>query len=151
MEAFVRTSDGANLWTTTAGQGDPIVLLNGGPGMADYLQPVSALLEAGNTVHRFEPRGCGRSSRDEPYTVARSVADLEDLRRHWKYDRWFVMGHSWGLIWRSPTRCKIPPPSQPLSAFPAAAFTTTGPGILLTSKIAIRRQCRQRHLRPIWM
>ena len=48
------------------------------------------------TVHRWDQRGCGRSTGSGPYTVARFVADLEALRGHFGYARWMVGGHSWG-------------------------------------------------------
>jgi proline iminopeptidase len=47
-------------------------------------------------VHRYEQRACGRSSGGPPYTMARSIADLEALRRHWGHDRWLVGGVSFG-------------------------------------------------------
>jgi proline iminopeptidase len=96
MEAFVSMRDGARLWTVTAGKGPPIVLLNGGPGMPDYLAPVSAMLEGSARVHRYEPRGCGRSGKAARYTLEQAMTDLEDLRAHWGYARWLVVGHSWG-------------------------------------------------------
>jgi proline iminopeptidase len=33
---------------------------------------------------------------DGPYSIARYVADLECLRRHFGHARWLVAGHSWG-------------------------------------------------------
>ncbi|MBX7198694.1 MAG: alpha/beta hydrolase [Rhodospirillaceae bacterium] len=96
MEDFVRLPDGATLWIYTEGHGPPLVLLNGGPGLADYLQPVSTLLADACTVHRYEPRACGRSSPAGPHTLAQAIADLESLRRHWGHERWIVTGHSWG-------------------------------------------------------
>src|SRR5205807_8215303 len=53
--------DGVRPWTTTSGHGPPVVLLNGGPGMADDLLAVASALEDRHTVHRYEQRGCGRS------------------------------------------------------------------------------------------
>lgn len=96
MEDFVRLSDNTLLWTVTDGNGPPIVLLSGGPGLADYLGPVSDLFTASHTIHRFEPRGCGRSSAEGSHTLPEAIADLEALRRHWGHDRWTVAGHSWG-------------------------------------------------------
>lgn len=96
MEDFVRVSNTDALWTCVEGQGPPLVLLGGGPGFADYLQPVSALLADSYTVHRYEPRGCGRSTAAGPHTLRQAIADLETLRRHWGHDSWIVAGHSWG-------------------------------------------------------
>ena len=46
MEITLR--DGAQLWTSTAGapDGPPLVLLHGGPGLWDYLEPVADLAGA---------------------------------------------------------------------------------------------------------
>jgi proline iminopeptidase len=92
----VGAGDGAVLWTSTSGSGRPVVLCHGGPGMADYLEPVAALLDDLVLVHRWDQRGAGRSDHVGPFSVARCVADLEELRRHFGHDRWVVVGHSWG-------------------------------------------------------
>jgi proline iminopeptidase len=47
-------------------------------------------------VHRYDQRACGQSSGGPPHTMARSIADLEALRRHWGYERWIVGGVSFG-------------------------------------------------------
>ena len=69
-------SEGARLWTLAQGSGVPIVLCNGGPGCCDYLAPVAAMLDDLAQVIRFEARGCGRSDRQPPYTIATCLADL---------------------------------------------------------------------------
>ena len=92
----VETDDGARLWTATSGAGPPLVLCHGGPGMADYLGPVAALVDDLATVHRFDQRGAGRSTVSGPYAAGRFVADLEALRVRFGHGRWLVGGHSWG-------------------------------------------------------
>lgn len=98
MNAEVRyaVDDGAKLWTSVSGSGPPLLLCHGGPGLWDYFEPVAQMVNDLATVHRWDQRGCGRSSGDGPYTLARSVADIEDLRRQMQLDRWAVLGHSWG-------------------------------------------------------
>lgn len=93
----ILTDDGAHLAATTTGQpaAPPVLLCHGGPGLWDYLEPVAQLLP-GHRVHRFDQRGCGRSSGPPDYSMARAVADIETLRAHWGYDRWHVFGHSFG-------------------------------------------------------
>ena len=97
MTARVQVASGVALWTTVSGNGEPVVLLNGGPGMADYLGPVAALLDDTLCSHRFEARGCGRSSDQGPFTLATFVEDIEALREHWGHASWYVLGHSWGV------------------------------------------------------
>ncbi|MFF0231646.1 alpha/beta fold hydrolase [Micromonospora sp. NPDC005254] len=90
--------DGARLWTLSSGPagGSPVVLCHGGPGLWDYLGPISAMLDPAHHVHRYDQRGCGRSTGPHDYRLDRALADLDALRRHWGYDRWTVFGHSWG-------------------------------------------------------
>jgi proline iminopeptidase len=84
-------------WTTgTATRLPAVVLLHGGPGLWDYLDPVAQMLSPVTTVHRFDQRGCGGSDDSPDYRIARYVADIEALRRHWGHDGWVVVGHSFG-------------------------------------------------------
>lgn len=93
----VVTDDGAHLAAVSTGvpSAAPVLLCHGGPGMWDYLAPVAHLLPD-HRVYRFDQRGCGGSTGPGDYSVARAIADIEVLRRHWGYDRWTVFGHSWG-------------------------------------------------------
>jgi proline iminopeptidase len=95
VEAFV-DANGASFWTATRGEGDPVLVLHGGPGLCDYLEPVAEMLSDKATVHRYEQRGCGRSPEVEPIDVATLVADIEALRLAWSHERWALVGHSWG-------------------------------------------------------
>jgi len=88
--------DGAVLRVTTTGSGHPLVLCHGGPGLWDYLGPVARLLDGEFLVYRYDQRGCGQSTGDGPFTVARFVADLEALRQALGQVTWWVGGHSWG-------------------------------------------------------
>jgi proline iminopeptidase len=92
----VVTGDGCRLWTTRSGAGDPLVLCHGGPGFWDTLGDVAGLLGDVATVHRWDQRGCGRSERRGPYTVARSLADLDAVLDHHGLARAALLGHSWG-------------------------------------------------------
>ncbi|MFF0659515.1 alpha/beta fold hydrolase [Micromonospora tulbaghiae] len=96
MTAHVRTEDGCRLWADQAGTGSPLVLCHGGPGMWDYLGPVARLLDDHARVVRWDQRGCGRSQRRGPYTVARFVADLDAVRENLAGPRMALLGHSWG-------------------------------------------------------
>lgn len=87
---------GARLWTARQGEGPPLVLLHGGPGLWDYFDDLAAMLDDITEVYRYDQRGSGRSERVPPYDVATFVADLDALRVHWGYDSWVVVGHSWG-------------------------------------------------------
>jgi proline iminopeptidase len=88
--------DGAALWQVTTGSGPPLALCHGGPGLWDYLEPLSILLDGTLLVHRYDQRGCGRSGGDGPYTVDQFVADLDGVRQAAGHGSWWVGGHSWG-------------------------------------------------------
>jgi proline iminopeptidase len=92
----VALPDGAVLQLRTTGSGPPVVICHGGPGLWDYLEPLSGLLDDGLLVHRYDQRGCGRSTGDGPYTVAQFVADLDCVRQATGHASWWVAGHSWG-------------------------------------------------------
>lgn len=96
VEEMIDVGDGARLWSVTEGTGRPVVWSHGGPGGTDGLEVVAEMIADLVRVHRYEQRACGRSSGGPPFTMARAVADLDALRRHWGYDRWVVAGHSFG-------------------------------------------------------
>lgn len=66
------------------------------PGHVDYLAPVADMLIGLASTHRYDQRGCGRSSSDDGYSLERYITDLEELRAYFGYQRWFVFGHSFG-------------------------------------------------------
>jgi proline iminopeptidase len=97
MRESVGLDDGTSLSVTVTGEGAPLVLCHGGPGLWDYLGPLASLLEDSVRVIRYDQRGCGRSSGlDGPFTIEQFVEDLDQLRQALDVDRWWVGGHSWG-------------------------------------------------------
>jgi proline iminopeptidase len=93
-----RADDGCALWTETVGDGRPLVLCHGGPGLWDMFGDVAPGLAgtAGVAVVRWDQRGCGRSQRRGPYSVARSIADLDAVRAASGVPTVDLLGHSWG-------------------------------------------------------
>lgn len=93
----LKADDGTRLWAEKSGEGDPVLLCHGGPGLWDTFEDLAPLLvERGATVLRWDQRGCGRSERRGPYSVARSVADVDVVRRHFGLETVTLLGHSWG-------------------------------------------------------
>ena len=83
------------------GKGEPIVLLNGGPG-ASYLQLEEVALTLGKRYRVILPeqRGTGRS-KPQPYDTSTinlrtALEDLSRLLNHLKLSDAQFMGHSWG-------------------------------------------------------
>jgi proline iminopeptidase len=92
----VCADDGCLLWSAEAGRGEPLIACHGGPGLWDIFGSLAGLLGGDVRVVRWDQRGCGRSERRGPYSVARSVADLDAVRAGLGLERVAVLGHSWG-------------------------------------------------------
>jgi proline iminopeptidase len=91
----VVTDDGHRLWVSVTGQGPPLVLCHGGPGLWDMFAELTAGLAGLRTVVRWDQRGCGRSQPGGPFTLARAVADVDAVVRAAGAPV-ALLGHSWG-------------------------------------------------------
>ena len=97
QEHVIQTSDGASLWTIVEGDGPPVLMCHGGPGLWDYLGGLSGHLRDELRVHRWDQRGCGRSGPAADYGIERAVQDVQELHTILGvHDKWVVVGHSWG-------------------------------------------------------
>ncbi len=87
------------LYTRAVGQGEPLLVLHGGPALShEYLFPgLSPLADIAKVVF-FDQRGCGRSSKpaDHAYDMATMAADVEAVRRSLRLGRVNVLGFSFG-------------------------------------------------------
>ncbi|MFC7622670.1 alpha/beta fold hydrolase [Microlunatus sp. GCM10028923] len=95
----VRLSDGVELatWRTGTATGrPPVVLLHGGPGLWDYLEPVASMIDTLAPIFRYDQRGCGRSDPSDDQSTATYIADLEQLRQAWDVPELILIGHSFG-------------------------------------------------------
>lgn len=87
----------------TFGQGEPLVIINGGPGMnsdgfAQIAREISRRFNLMTII--YDQRGTGKSNLDvvnrTTITMDMMVKDLESLRKHLGVKSWHVMGHSFG-------------------------------------------------------
>jgi proline iminopeptidase len=93
--------DGHELYVESVGRegGIPAIYLHGGPGSG--CQPDHRRLFDPERMHAvlFDQRGCGRSrpkgSRAHN-TTAHLIADMEKIREKYGFERWMVVGGSWG-------------------------------------------------------
>ena len=93
------TVNGAKLWVVLVGKGDPIVIIPGGPGGNHFSYRRFDSLAKNHTVVYFDAFGRGKSdtAKDvKEYSLARDIEDLEGLRIALHYDKWNVLGHSYG-------------------------------------------------------
>lgn len=96
VEKYIKVRNG-NLWTDKRGQGVPVILISGGPGSCNYLDPISNLIDDICEVIMFDPKGCGRSNYDgNGYDLEACLQDIENIREEYGHQSWVVIGHSWG-------------------------------------------------------
>jgi proline iminopeptidase len=80
-----------------SGQGDPVLLLHGGPGLPwTYLRPLGDELASGYQVACYQQRGLPPSTAGAPYDVRAQVADVVAVLDGLSWERAVVAGHSWG-------------------------------------------------------
>jgi proline iminopeptidase len=92
----------ASLYSREIGQGQPIIVLHGGPDFDHgYLLPdLDRLADAFRLIY-YDQRGRGRSGdhvRPEEITLASDVDDLDQVRQHFKLESPALLGHSWGAV-----------------------------------------------------
>jgi proline iminopeptidase len=79
------------------GAGEPVILLHGGPGVPDYLEPVAAMLTPKYRTVTFDQRGVGASmAKDGRYGLTDYVEDVDAVREHFGFGSVHLFGHSWG-------------------------------------------------------
>jgi proline iminopeptidase len=83
------------------GQGYPLIVLHGGPGLdhtmfADYLNPLADQFR----LLLVDQRSQGRSDRspDETWTLEQMAADVVSLAESLNLERYAVLGHSYGAL-----------------------------------------------------
>lgn len=95
--------DGGKIWykKSGTGTGTPAILVHGGPGFSSfYLKSLEALGDD-RPVVRYDQLGGGRSTGltdTTKMTIAHFVAELDSLRSALGYDKFDLIGHSWGTM-----------------------------------------------------
>ena len=96
------TLDDARLFYEVVGEGDPIIVVHGGPGLDhSYLQPGLDALATRNTLVYYDQRGTGRSVANlDTAAIAfdKFVDDVEALRQALGFERVSVLAHSFGAL-----------------------------------------------------
>ena len=94
--------NGANLWVVTVGEGDPIIIIPGGPGGAHLgYRDFDPLTEKHHQIIYFDAFGRGKSDTAKnvsEYTLERDISDIEGLRIALNLDKVTVLGHSYGGV-----------------------------------------------------
>lgn len=93
--------DGFEHYMKIFGEGPPLLIINGGPGVSsDGFESLADSLSKEYTVVLYDQRGTGRSfarkSRQRDFTIAKMVEDIESIKAAMAVTEWTVMGHSFG-------------------------------------------------------
>ncbi len=118
--------DGIRLHYFADGQGTPVLVIHGGPGMP-FTEPVDGLHLLADEYQflYYDQRGCGASTRpidrfassnmwenmqklDKTLGLGAQIADIERIRRIIGEDRLILVGHSWGGLLASLYAAKFP-------------------------------------------
>lgn len=99
-EQGVKRVNGAELFYRAIGEGEPLVVAHGGPGMdQNYLLPQMEELAKQHRLIFYDQRGTGGSSPDldpSAITIERFVDDLNEIRKAFNIEQMNLLGHSWG-------------------------------------------------------
>jgi len=94
---FITRDDEALIAGLRAGNGPPVLLLHGGPGLGfDYLRDLAQELAEENDVAWYQQRGQAPSAVEGPHTVATDVDDARRVLDALGWEKAYVVGHSWG-------------------------------------------------------
>jgi proline iminopeptidase len=96
---FLPVSGGHTIYYEVHGKGRPAVVLHGGPGGGLNHMHLKMFDLSQWRVLLFDQRGCGKSTpfgEIEHNTTWDLVEDMEVLRRHLGWEKWFIQGGSWG-------------------------------------------------------
>lgn len=91
----------AKIFYRTFGNGKPILIINGGPGMnSDGFVGLAKALSKNNQTIIYDQRGTGRSTIENPdstnITMPLMADDIETIRKHLAIGKWIILGHSFG-------------------------------------------------------
>lgn len=111
-EHFIDLKD-SKIHLKTFGQGKPLLIINGGPGMnSEGFSSLAEALGKNNLAILYDQRGTGKSTIDkissETVTMDLMVQDIEAIRKHFKFETWTVLGHSFGGMLASYYASKYP-------------------------------------------
>lgn len=110
-EDGLRKINGTQLFISTAGSGEAIVVLHGGPGLShSYFKPHLNDLEKNFRVIYYDQRASGQSSIPSPDSISLQflVDDLEHIRKEFKIDKLNILAHSWGAVLATHYALKYP-------------------------------------------
>lgn len=100
IETGTKQINGVALYYKIIGEGEPIVILHGGPGLDhSYFLPQMERLAKSYKLIFFDQRASGRSAAPKDssgITLENFVADIDGIRAAFGLEKMHLMAHSWG-------------------------------------------------------
>jgi pimeloyl-ACP methyl ester carboxylesterase len=88
---------GGRLGGWVVGDGVPVLLLHGGPGLSfEYLDDLGSELGNDFQVAAYQQRGLEPSTVEGPFTIAQAIDDALAVLEFLNWSRALIVGHSWG-------------------------------------------------------
>jgi proline iminopeptidase len=100
VEHIINAGD-QQIYCRTFGEGIPILIINGGPGMnSNGFESLANELGKDYQAIIYDQRGTGRSTMasidSSTMTMHLMAEDIELIRRYFRFEEWVVLGHSFG-------------------------------------------------------
>ncbi|MFH6945758.1 alpha/beta fold hydrolase [Flavobacterium sp. FlaQc-50] len=100
-EGFAKNNDASLTYYKTFGKGEPLLIINGGPGMnSNGFEAMAKTLSENQETIIYDQRGTGKSKLVKLNATTISMLlmadDIESLRKHLKIKKWNILGHSFG-------------------------------------------------------
>jgi pimeloyl-ACP methyl ester carboxylesterase len=96
-DRFAAPGDGGVLSGSVTGDGPPVLVLHGGPGLSvSIVDGLVADLAPSYRVATFQQRGIEPSATDGAFTIDEAITDVAAVLDHLGWERAYVVGSSWG-------------------------------------------------------
>ncbi len=101
QSGIVYTSDHVPISYRVYGSGKPLLIINGGPGMnSDGFEGLAVSLSKDYRAIIYDQRGTGKSVMKKvdstTINMALMISDIESIRVQLGYEKWSILGHSFG-------------------------------------------------------
>ena len=111
-EKYIASGDDI-IHVTIYGSGDPILIINGGPGMSsEGFNALAKIIGRSNMAIIYDQRGTGQSKiqsiNSTTITMDAMIDDIEIILNHLNIEKWIVFGHSFGGMLGSYYTAKFP-------------------------------------------
>lgn len=100
-EGYSKNNDSSKTYYKIFGKGEPLLIINGGPGMnSNGFESMAKTLAENQETIIYDQRGTGKSKlatlSSKTISMKIMADDIESLRKHLKIKKWNILGHSFG-------------------------------------------------------